>query len=124
MGGKILLVDDEERMRKLIRDFLAKEGFQVDECTNGLEAVDKCRMDPSVSLVIMDVMMPVMDGYEATREIRALSDKKLAEIPVIAMTANAFSEDVQKASEAGMNAHVAKPIDINELKKTLNDILA
>ena len=70
MGGKILLVDDEERMRKLIRDFLAKEGFQVDECSNGLEAVDKCRMDPSVSLVIMDVMMPVMDGWSAVAEIR------------------------------------------------------
>ena len=67
--------------------------------------------------------MPVMDGYAATSAIRALDNESLAKIPIIAMTANAFSEDVQKAHDAGMNAHVAKPIDINALTSTLNEIL-
>jgi DNA-binding response OmpR family regulator len=104
MGGKILLVDDEERMRKLIRDFLAKEGFQVDECSNGLEAVDKCRMDPSVSLVIMDVMMPVMDGWSAVAEIR-----KDSKIPIIMLTAKSEEKDELRGFSLGVDDYISKP---------------
>ncbi len=104
MGGKILLVDDEERMRKLIRDFLAKEGFQVDECSNGLEAVDKCRMDPSVSLVIMDVMMPVMDGWSAVAEIR-----KDSKVPIIMLTAKSEEKDELRGFSLGVDDYISKP---------------
>ena len=71
----------------------------------------------------MDIQMPVMNGYEATRAIRQLENKALAEIPIVAMTANAFSEDVKQAKDAGMNAHVAKPIDVGVLESTLKDVL-
>ena len=104
VGGKILLVDDEERMRKLIRDFLAKEGFQVDECSNGLEAVDKCRMDPSVSLVIMDVMMPVMDGWSAVAEIR-----KDSKVPIIMLTAKSEEKDELRGFSLGVDDYISKP---------------
>ena len=104
MGGKILLVDDEERMRKLIRDFLAKEGFQVDECSNGLEAVDKCRMDPSISLVIMDVMMPVMDGWSAVAEIR-----KDSKVPIIMLTAKSEEKDELRGFSLGVDDYISKP---------------
>ena len=104
MGGKILLVDDEERMRKLIRDFLAKEGFQVDECSNGLEAVDKCRMDPSFSLVIMDVMMPVMDGWSAVAEIR-----KDSKVPIIMLTAKSEEKDELRGFSLGVDDYISKP---------------
>lgn len=104
MGGKILIVDDEERMRKLIRDFLAKEGFQVDECSNGLEAVDKCRMDTSVSLVIMDVMMPVMDGWSAVAEIR-----KDSKVPIIMLTAKSEEKDELRGFSLGVDDYISKP---------------
>ncbi|MDE7476870.1 MAG: response regulator, partial [Lachnospiraceae bacterium] len=74
-------------------------------------------------LVLMDIQMPIMDGYEATRQIRALEDSERAAVPIVAMTANAFDEDKQKAMEAGMNGHVAKPIDIERLMDTLKEIL-
>ena len=123
---RLLLVDDVEINREIAAKILRHLGFTVEAAVNGKDALDRVAASQpgDFDAVLMDIQMPVMDGYEAARKIRALPDKKLAEIPVIAMTANAFSEDVQKASEAGMNAHVAKPIDINALKKTLNDILA
>ena len=74
-------------------------------------------------LVLMDVQMPVMDGYEATRAIRALENRKLASIPILAMTANAFEEDRQAALRSGMNGHIAKPIDVKNLIKTLSSVL-
>ena len=74
-------------------------------------------------VVLMDVQMPVMDGYEAARTIRALDNKKLASIPIIAMTANAFEEDKQEALKNGMNGHIAKPIDVKKLIETLNGII-
>ena len=73
-------------------------------------------------LILMDVQMPVMDGYEATKAIRALPDKRLASIPILAMTANAFEEDKQAALKCGMNGHIAKPIDIENLISTLDEI--
>lgn len=75
------------------------------------------------SLVLMDIQMPVMDGYTATREIRALQDEKLARIPIIALSANAFAEDYKRSIEAGMDAHVPKPIQMEELQETIRHVL-
>ena len=104
---------------------LANLGFTIDFAENGQEAVDKvaASVPGYYKGVLMDIQMPVMDGYEASRAIRALDDKELAGIPIIAMTANAFSEDVKNAMDAGMNAHVAKPIDMKVLKGVLQEVL-
>ncbi len=125
-GRRILLVEDNELNREIAEELLYQEGFLVETVENGQEAVDAVRdKQPGwFDLVLMDVQMPVMDGYEATRQIRALPDPVRAHVPIIAMTANAFSEDKQAAAEAGMNGHVGKPIDIPLLLKTLRDVLA
>ncbi len=97
----------------------------VETAENGQIAVDRvAASEPGYySLVLMDIQMPVMDGYTATRTIRALEDPALAGVPIVAMTANAFAEDVQAAREAGMQAHIAKPVDIAVLHRTLQDVL-
>ncbi|MBP3854436.1 MAG: amino acid permease [Ruminiclostridium sp.] len=122
----LLLVDDVEINREIAAKILRHLGFTIDAAVNGKDALDRVRNSKPgyYGAVLMDIQMPVMDGYEATRAIRELPDKELAGIPIIAMTANAFSEDVQRVKDAGMNAHVAKPIDINNLKQTLTDILS
>ena len=122
---RLLLVDDVMVNREIAAKILRHFGFTVDTAENGKEAVDMVSASQAgyYSAVLMDIQMPVMDGHEATRRIRELSDKTLADIPIIAMTANAFSEDVQKAKEAGMNAHIAKPINMDVLKDTLTEIL-
>ena len=100
---------------------IQNEGASVTKAWNGQEAVEifqKSRSD-EFDVILMDVMMPVMDGYEAAKTIRALSREDAKTIPIIAMTANAFSEDKIKAEEAGMNEHIAKPLDMNKL----NDVL-
>ena len=88
---------------------------------NGKEAVDVVKNNPpgTFDLILMDVMMPVMDGYEATRQIRRLGRLDAEELPILAMTANAFAEDVQKSLDAGMNAHIAKPLDVGKLIRTI-----
>lgn len=123
---RLLLTDDVMINREIAAKILRKLGFTVETAENGQEALDKVTAsEPGYyDAVLMDIQMPVMDGYEATRQIRCLPDKEHSEIPIIAMTANAFSEDVRKCEEAGMNAHVAKPIDINNLVQTLTDILS
>lgn len=122
---RVLLTDDVMINREIAAKILRKLGFTVETAENGQEAVDKVSAsEPGYyDAVLMDIQMPVMDGYEATRRIRCLPDEAHSGIPVIAMTANAFSEDVQKAKDAGMDAHVAKPIDINDLVQKLTDIL-
>ena len=122
---RLLLVDDVMVNREIAAKILRHFGFTVDTAENGKEAVDMVSASKAgyYNAVLMDIQMPVMDGHDAAQKIRALPDKELADIPIIAMTANAFSEDVQKAKEAGMNAHVAKPIDMNVLKETLTEIL-
>ncbi|MDE5885530.1 MAG: response regulator, partial [Oscillospiraceae bacterium] len=92
---------------------------------DGTVAVDmiKEKSADTYDLILMDIQMPIMNGYQATRAIRALDDPAKAEIPIVAMTANAFDEDRQEAMEAGMNGHVAKPINIEKLMETLKDIL-
>ena len=105
---------------------LNEAGFSVEVANNGEMAVNMLKnSEPDhYQLILMDVQMPVMDGYEATKEIRALKDRKQSSIPIIAMTANAFLEDKQEALNAGMNGHIAKPIDIKVLFQTLDQILS
>ena len=111
---KILLAEDDFVTRKFMVNFLSKYG-ECDVTVDGMEAVDAFMMaledGEPYDLVCLDIMMPVMDGYEATMAIRAL-ERTDADIPIIAMTADAFSEDIQKCLECGMNDHLAKPIDI------------
>ena len=124
-GKKILLVEDNELNREIAVELLTQEGFIMDTAADGLEAVERLRnADPGqYDLVLMDIQMPVMDGYEAARQIRELDNLWAAELPIIAMTANAFEEDRKKALEAGMNEHVAKPIDVEKLLGVLAEIM-
>ena len=117
---KVLVVDDESRMRKLVRDFLVRQDFEVLEAGDGEEALETFYRNKDIALILMDVMMPKMNGYEATKAIRSLDDRPDGRtIPIIAMTANAFAEDVQASLDAGMNGHLSKPIVMDEVVKTI-----
>ncbi|MBR1524193.1 MAG: amino acid permease [Lachnospiraceae bacterium] len=122
---RLLLVEDIEINREIASMLLSSLGITLEYAENGQEAVDKIKgSEPGYfDGILMDIQMPVMNGYEASKEIRALPDRELAGIPIIAMTANAFSEDVKNAMDAGMNAHVAKPIDMNVLRSVLQETL-
>ena len=111
--------------RELATMILTDAGFRVDTAANGKIAVDKIAVSKpgDYQAILMDVQMPVMNGYDATRAIRALKNPKLASIPIVAMTANAFSEDVQNAKAAGMNGHIAKPLDVPKMMATLSEVL-
>ena len=124
--GRILLVEDNELNQEIATAILSEAGFQVETAENGQEAVAKVEQSQPgwYQLVLMDIQMPVMNGYEATRRIRRLEDHKLANIPILAMTANAFEEDKQQALRSGMNGHIAKPINIEKLLETLNAMLS
>ena len=124
-GRRILLVEDNELNREIAQEILREYGFRVDTAENGAVAVEKvCTAAPgSYDLVLMDVQMPVMDGYTATRKIRALDDPARAKIPILAMTANAFDEDRCNALESGMNGFLSKPIVIGDLVQELHKIL-
>ena len=100
-------------------------GFRVETAENGQEAVNLVRASSPgyYDAILMDIQMPVMDGYEATRAIRGLEDRALADIPILAMTANAFKEDIEASEEAGMQAHIAKPIDVGAMLNTLRNVL-
>ena len=121
----ILLVEDNELNREIAQEILREYGFRVDTAENGAVAVEKvCTAAPgSYDLVLMDVQMPVMDGYTATRKIRALDDPARAKLPILAMTANAFDEDRRNALESGMNGFLSKPIVIGDLVQELHKIL-
>ena len=120
-GKKLLLVEDNEMNREIAVEILEEEGFVVDTAEDGTIAVEKMKtaVPGDYDLILMDVQMPIMDGYEATRQIRALPDPAIAGITILAMTANAFEEDRRLALEAGMNEHLTKPIDVDALKATL-----
>ncbi|MCM1089467.1 MAG: response regulator [Butyrivibrio sp.] len=120
-GMRLLLAEDVELNAEIMVEILGSKGIQLDVATNGQEAVDMLKQsEPGYYFaVLMDVQMPVMNGYEATKAIRALEDKEKAGIPVIAMTANAFEEDKAEAFAAGMDAHVAKPVEVAALTDTL-----
>lgn len=124
-GTPILLAEDNLLNQEIASTLLTEAGFSVDVVDNGQEALQKISDVPAgtYQLVLMDIQMPVMDGYEATRRIRQLEDPKKATIPIVAMTANAFDEDRQKAFDAGMDGHVAKPINVEKLMDTLKLVL-
>ncbi len=124
-GKRVLLVEDNKINMEIARMILEQFGFTVETAENGKEAVDMvaARQGGTFDLILMDIQMPVMDGYTAAGEIRALADPELASIPVIAMTANAFAEDIRAAEEAGMDAHIAKPVDISVMKNTITEVL-
>ena len=113
-GKRVLLVEDNELNREIAQAILEETGFAVETAPDGTDAVDMVRQAEEgwYDAVLMDVQMPVMDGYEATRTIRALPRKDVRELPIIAMTANAMEEDKETALKNGMNAHIAKPLDI------------
>ncbi len=123
--GRILLAEDNELNQEIAEAILGDAGFDVEIAENGQIAVDMLnKVEPGYyQLVLMDVQMPVMNGYEATREVRSLDNPEIANIPILAMTANAFEEDKQAALRCGMNGHIAKPIDIDNLFGTLRQIL-
>lgn len=125
MGGRLLLVEDNELNREIASEILSEAGFDIEEAEDGQRAVEMLKAsEPGYyKLILMDVQMPVMDGYTATKEIRKLDNKELAEIPIVAMTANAFDEDKKKAFECGMNSHIAKPVDVGVLFDTLKRML-
>ena len=124
-GKRILLVEDNELNQEIATEILEDEGIEVETANNGQEACDILFEKGAgyYDLVLMYIQMPIMDGYEATEKIRSFEDEELSEIPIFAMTANAFEEDKKKAFAAGMNGHIAKPINISvlmeELKKNL-----
>ena len=121
-GCHFLVAEDNEINAEIVQEFLDMDGATCELVENGLLAVERFRdTEPGrYDAILMDVQMPVMNGYEATRAIRALDRSDAGEIPIIAMTANAFSEDVKNAMDAGMNAHVAKPIDMELLRIAVN----
>lgn len=122
---RLLLVEDIELNREIALEILTTEGFLVEEAENGKEAVDRVmQSEPGYyDAVLMDIQMPVMNGYDAARRIRALENPLLAAIPIIAMTANAFEEDRKNAQDAGMNGHIAKPIETDVLLETLKLVM-
>jgi len=124
-GRRLLLVEDNELNQEIAATILEEAGCQVELACNGKEAVEKVlgSLHHPYDLILMDIQMPVMDGIEATKLIRALDDRRLADLPIVAMTANAFEEDRQRVMSAGMNAHLGKPIDVEKLFDTLQTVL-
>ena len=118
-GKKVLLVEDNELNREIATALLEEIGISVDCVEDGTDAVERMNEvdDDRYDLIFMDIQMPKMDGYMTTREIRTLKNNKKANIPIVAMTANAFEEDKEKSFKAGMNAHITKPIDIKILSQ-------
>ena len=124
-GTRILLTEDNDLNAEIATELLQEEGCTVDRAKDGVECVDMLEKaaDGTYQLILMDVQMPVMNGYDAAKKIRRMDDPQKANIPIIAMTANAFSEDKQVALDAGMNDHVAKPINMNILVPTIQKYL-
>ena len=125
-GKKILLAEDNEMNQMIAQAILTEAGLVIEVANNGAEAVKMMEEAPAgtYDIILMDIQMPIMDGYEAARKIRVLADKAKAEIPIVAVTANAFEEDRKLALEAGMNGHLAKPYDIPKMMETLAQLLS
>ena len=124
-GTRILLTEDNDLNAEIATELLQEEGCTVDRAKDGVECVDMLEKaaNGTYQLILMDVQMPVMNGYDATKKIRRMDDPQKANIPIVAMTANAFSEDKQVALDAGMNDHIAKPINMSALVPTLRKYL-
>ncbi len=125
-GKRVLLAEDNEINSEIAQELLENQGYIVETANNGSVALEKIKnSEPGYySLVLMDIQMPVMDGYEATEAIRKLENRELAQIPIIALSANAFIEDYKKSFESGMNGHFPKPINIEELQKMIRNVLS
>ena len=123
-GKRILMAEDNELNREIALEILGGYGFLLDTAENGREAVNKVAASRPgyYDLILMDIQMPLMDGYEATRRIRSLENKTLAHIPILAMTANAFEEDCAAALKSGMNGFLSKPIDVDEVVQTIQKV--
>ena len=121
MDTSILIAEDDADIRDLLRLYLEGEGFQVLEAGDGASALRLAR-EQSPSMAILDIMMPEMNGLDAARAIRAMDRPDAGTIPIIAMTANAFAEDERQALACGMNAHVAKPIDVHALERVVAEL--
>ena len=122
-GKEVLLVEDNELNMEIAQIVLTKAGMVVDTAENGQVAVTKASAK-RYDVILMDIQMPVMNGYEATRAIRQFENKELAQVPIIAMTANAFQEDKQKALNEGMDGHVAKPLNVEMLLQVMQEVLS
>lgn len=121
---RILVVEDNELNREIEVEVLTTLGFEVDTAEDGSIAVERLRSGERWDMILMDIQMPVMDGWTATRTIRALPDPDLAGIPIVALSANVFESDIQTSLDAGMDAHLAKPVDVPELLRTIKEITA
>ncbi len=123
-GKKVLLVEDNDMNREIASCILSDAGLIVEGVCDGIDAVDRMSKakDDQYDVIFMDVQMPRLDGYSATKQIRTLPNNKIANIPIIAMTANAFKEDKLRAIDAGMNDYIAKPIDIETILECLDKI--
>ena len=123
-GKRVLVVEDNDLNREIAYEILYRAGFVVEEAVDGSEAVEMLKQRPEFyyDLVLMDIQMPIMDGYEATKAIRVLPRRDVTKLPILAMTANAFEEDKERALQNGMNGHIAKPVYIDILYKTLQKI--
>ena len=118
MGNKILVVDDESRMRKLVRDFLTRKGYEVVEAENGEQAIDIFCSDNTIDLIILDVMMPKMDGWQVCREIR-----KLSKVPIVMLTARGDEQDELLGFELGVDEYMSKPFSPKILTARVDAIL-
>lgn len=118
---KILLAEDNELNREIVTELLSEHGVAIDIAEDGAIAVERIHKLPAgtYDVILMDIQMPNMNGYDAARAIRAMKDKQKANIPIIAMTANAFNEDRKQALDCGMNQHISKPFDITELLEAI-----
>ena len=124
-GRRILVVEDNELNAEIAQCLLEERGFTVDCACDGVQAVQRIRSTPpgTYDVILMDIMMPVMDGLEATRTIRAMDREDCRTIPIIAMSANAFDDDLKKSVECGMNGHLSKPVEVDKLYRTLDRVL-
>ncbi len=124
-GKRLLLVEDNELNMEIASELLRDAGFSVETAQNGQIAVEMVQNSAAgyYDVILMDIQMPVMDGYQASRKIRSLERKDLAEIPIVALTANVFDEDKMKALSSGMDAHIAKPLDVKVMYEVLGNVL-
>lgn len=124
-GKHILLAEDNEINREIATILLMTTGASLDAVENGQEAAERFAESAYgyYDLILMDIQMPVMDGYESTRRIRAMNRPDALKVPIFAMTANAFTEDIEKSRVAGMNAHLSKPLNINLIYEQISKVL-